>query len=202
MDHHSSPPADRQRHPKDMKKLSLRSFAIVVPLCVAVMCAIWSAHLRSKQTTAPEAFHRAVDSERLLPVLEAEKRLAEREVKRMLAQAAASDLIVFDGESRVAQIQPNMLDYGGRSLDGLSLHTIGDDTGSMTFQLPIGTRIKSISFEDDALIVTVFGDLEIGGKVLSIPEENPEVHKVSWARLAAPPNNTLTTSIATRSRKK
>lgn len=78
----------------------------------------------------------------------------------MLEQASASDLIVFDGDSRVAQIWPRMLKYGDRSLDGLSLHTIGDGTGSMTFQLPTGTRIKSLAFEDDALIVTIYGDLE------------------------------------------
>ena len=122
----------------------------------------------------------------------------------MLSRAAASEWIAFDRDSRVAQILPNMLTYGDRSLDGLSLHTIGDDTGSMTFQLPIGTRIQSVSFEDDALVVTIFGDLELRGKTISIPEQNPEVYKVNWQRGTAPSLNTLNTltaSIANRVRK-
>ena len=184
-----------------MRKLTLRSIAIFIPLCVAAICAIWSAHLRHKRTAAREAFSRAVESKSLLPVGQVEYRLTDREVNQMLRRAARSDLIVFDGHSRVAQIQPNMLKYGDRSVDGLSLHTIGDDTGSMTFQLPIGTRIRLVSFEDDALVVTIFGDLELRGKKISIPEQNPELYKVNWQRGSAPPVDTLTASIANRSRK-
>ncbi|KAA5538499.1 hypothetical protein FYK55_27550 [Roseiconus nitratireducens] len=191
----------RRRYPNAMQKFTLRSIAIFLPLCVAAICAVWTAHLRSKRTAAREAFSHAVESESLLPIGQAEARLADSEVKQMLIKAAVSDLIVFDGESRVAQIQPNMLKFGERSLDGLSLHTIGDGTGSMTYQLPIGTRIRSVSFEGDALAVTVYGDLEIRGKILSISEQNAEVHKIKWKRGDKPPVNMLDSSIANRSRK-
>ncbi|WP_143543777.1 hypothetical protein [Rhodopirellula sp. MGV] len=152
--------------------------------------------------TIRNVFDRAVEADTLLPVAEAEELLPEWEVRKMLERAAGGGSIIFDGESRVAQIQPEMFRYGDRSLDGLTLHTVGDGKGSMTFQLPIGTRIKSIAFLEDALEVTVFGELDFHGDVLSIPEQAPEVYQLTWLKGDPPPYNTLDKAIETRMRKK
>ena len=189
------------RHRQAMRKFRLRSLAIFIPLFAAACCAVWNYRQRSRQTTAREVFAHAVESATLLPVAQAEAALPAREVDLLLKQAADSELIAFDGVSRVAQIQPNMLTYGERTLDGLSLHTIGDGKDSMTHQLPIGAQIHSIAFSGDTLLVTLSGTMEIRGKSITISEHRPETYRFQWKQGSPPPLESLTTSIWARPRK-
>lgn len=87
---------------------------------------------------------------------------------------------VFDGGTRFAQVIPDSHDNGRGPGDGYSLGGFGGSAGCFSWSGPAGTRISSLTFEDDSLRVQLYGEIKLGSFECSIPCSAPEVYVLPW----------------------
>tara|TARA_R110002049_G_scaffold72490_1_gene186919 strand:+ start:2531 stop:3001 length:471 start_codon:yes stop_codon:yes gene_type:complete len=89
--------------------------------------------------------------------------------------------VVFDGESRVAQIERAAISDGDITGDGIALYTFGSGHGSNHYHAPLGSRIESLAFTEDGLDVVLHGNLRMGSYRHTIDTGNPETYRIEWS---------------------
>ncbi|TWU40287.1 hypothetical protein Q31b_36340 [Novipirellula aureliae] len=183
-----------------MKRFSLRQLVIIAPLLAALIATWHSAVARKERQHAIEHFERCVERNDALNLGGATQILGREFVVGRIADASKQNPnFVFDGGVRFAQLIPDCHDYTRGSGDGYNLCGIGGVVGSSAWSGPAGTRITSLTFEDDTLKIELHGDLLIGSFMCSIPRNAPDVYVLPWpSKSPDPPSHNLHAMIAAR----
>jgi len=179
-----------------MRRFSLFTLTISIPLVAAVLCAIYSAHTASLRSRASFVFHKSIDNEINSKydtgVDELVAAFGQKEAAKIVdAKAKASTTIAFDGVSRLAKVVPHTKEWGGLTpsrtgySDGVVLRDFGHTNGAI-WDGPLGTRVSRVRFVDDNLIVSVYGNLQLGASTRIVSEEHPEDYVVPWPKGSKP----------------
>lgn len=183
-----------------MKRISLRQLVVVTPLLAAIGIAWWFAGVRNERLSAIEVFDRCVERNEALDLGWTIEEIGKEGTIRRIKEAAERNTnIVFDGGVRFAQRLPQNHDNGRGAADGYSLFGMDSSVRTSVWNGPAGTRISSIMFRDDQLIISIYGDLQMGAFSCSIPKTAPEEYAVPWPAYAPdPPDHDLKAMILAR----
>lgn len=143
---------------------------------------------------------RAVEKGEILPFARIVTDFGHSGARRHFERAAESELVTFDGETRLAQIQKNGLAYPEGSLDRLLLHDFSNGKRTAIQQPPIGTVIDSVVFVGSGVEISLHGDLLIDGSIVVISPDKPEVYHLKWMPGIPPVGPPLQTLIERRQR--
>jgi len=166
-----------------MTRFSLFRFVIWLPLIAGIVFAIYSFRINSNLTN----FDYEVDNNQLMVSLDGLLDTFGEEQTRKIVELKASDnkSLIYDGESRLAQIvkSRHVHDHDNSDLCALSFVGIRGAgwRGPAIWSGPNGMRIDSVSFDDNELLVTIHGDLGWGPHAFFIPESEPETYSIPWA---------------------
>jgi len=176
-----------EAHRLQMRRFSLRTFVVAAPLVCGLVIAVWSYHHHKRRTDVLDSYHRVLANGGTLPLPWLEDVLGESAAKSRVRVSANdhSDLI-FDGESRVVQIERTAISDGAETGDGISLYTFGVSCGMHCLHAPIGARIDSVEFTEDAIEVTLHGELRMGSFGHNIDEQSPETYRIEWLPKSSP----------------
>lgn len=173
-----------------MRTMSLFRITIVLPLLFAIGFALFAEFQQSERNRAVSSFHHCIDQGVAASIARLEKALGTASSKRVVAaKTLSSDTLVFDGDARCAQVLVNYRESVPGSADGYMLYTFGRDRRCVVCAGPPGTRIKSLKFNDDELLVELYGDLRLGSYGFIIPKSQCETFAVPWPKDAPVPNS-------------
>ena len=192
-EHQPRRPSYARRYPTEMKRFSMRQTVIYMPFVAAIVFAWYSVNARQTRLRVSTDFDRSVERNDALFLEMTAQVLGKDETKRRIMNASKTNAnIVYDGGVRFAQLLPNCHDNGHGSTDGYNLSGLGSSLGPIIRSGPTGTRITSMAFDGDELIITLFGDLKVGSFEITIPEDTPDVYAVPWpANSPFPPSHDI-----------
>jgi hypothetical protein len=176
-----------------MKRFTMRQSLIFIPLVAAVVLAWHVANARQTRLRVSADFDRSVERNEPMFLELTAQVLGKDEAKHRIIKASKSNAnFVYDGGVRFAQLLPHWHDNGRGDADGYNLCVLGSSRGPIIWSGPTGTRIASMAFDGDELIITLFGDLKIGLFEITIPEDTPDVYALPWpANSPLPPAHDL-----------
>ncbi len=164
-----------------MKRISLKQLVILAPLLIALPVGWYFAGVHRARRDAIAVFDRCVEQNEPLILGSAVEHIGKEDTILRIENASKQNSnIVFDGDLRFAQILPGNHDNGRGPADGYSLTGLGGSIGSSIWNAPAGTRISSMVFRDDFLIISIYGDLIIGSFNCAISETEPEEYAIRW----------------------
>jgi hypothetical protein len=184
-----------------MRRLSLSTTVGVLPTIVAVALAAYTYHAESRRREAVAMFNSALAEGQLQPVSRLVSELGAAAARKHLRRAAESDLVAFDGDNRIAQVEKDGLQYPTGRLDRIFLYTIGSRTRVAIQQPPVGTVVDRVKFTRGGLDVTLHGKLtDPNGKrpAILIPGDAPRTCHLPWSAWASPSSPTLSSLIRSR----
>lgn len=193
-----------------MRKFAFSTFTICIPLVAAILCAIYSAHAASMRRQATTVFHKSIDNQINTKYSTGVDGLVaaygqEHAARIVESKAKANTAIAFDGVSRLAKVVRHTKEWTGPDptgtgySDGVVLKDFGHPTAAV-WDGPMGTRISSVHFVDDNLVVSVYGNLHLGASTRMVPQEHPEDYIVPWPKGSKPKAGSLYTSVVARHR--
>jgi len=191
-----------------MRKFSLFSLTIGMPVVAAILCTLYLARVASMRTQAATVFQKSINNEINTKYDTGIDDLvaaygSKRAAALVEAKATTTDTIAFDGVSRLAKIVQHTKEWTSLDpsetgySDGVVLKDFGHTT-SAVWDGPIGTRISSVRFADDKLIVSVYGNLQLGSSIRVIPKEQAEDYVVPWPKGIAPTAGSLYDAVVAR----
>ena len=183
-----------------MRRFSLFTFVILLPLIVAAWFA-WQRHqLVSRQEQTLKMLHRALETGEIFPFARILTDFGRSEALKYFERADQSELLTFDGEARLAQIQKDGLTYREGTLDLLFLHDFENGHKTAIQQPPIGTVINSVVFVGDGVDISLHGDLLVNNSKITIPSGAPETYHLRWIPGSPPASPPLEALITKRQR--
>lgn len=191
-----------------MRKYSLFTFTILLPLVVAVICAIYATRAATMRRQAEIHFHKLIDEQVYLKYSTGIDELVaahgpENAARIVDAKAKQSSVIAFDGATRLAKIVRQTKEWKGPDpaktgySDGLLLKGFGH-APSAVWDGPMGTRISSVRFDDDNLIVSIYGHLQLDSSTRTIPQESPEEYILPWPKGSQPSSGSIYNDVMQR----
>ena len=178
-------PGDAGRSPyKLMHRMSIRTVIVVIPLVSALGFSAWSFSENSRRINTLRQYDSALKSGQMLPLPGLERCFGQAMVRQCLSDSARSNPdLVFDGESRVAQVRRDSVsdsDLDGTG-DAIALYALG--SGHVTCELNslVGARIDCVNLSVDTLEVTLHGKLRWKGYGCNIDELNPQTYILKWS---------------------
>ena len=173
-----------------MGRVSLRTVAVLIPLLCAVGFAVWSQRRNARRTQALEMYQASLARGETLPLGRLEREFGvESAIARGQESAKKNGEVVFDGESRVAQIERSLIVDENSTVDGISLYTFGIETRTQSYRAPLGAHIDAIHFNDTAMEVTLHGMLKMGSYEFEIDKSNPQTYEIEWLPHDVPKGN-------------
>ncbi len=191
-----------------MRKFSLFSLTIGLPIVVAILCTLYSARTASMRSHAANVFHKSIDNEintkystGIDVLVAAYGPTGAAEIVQ--AKANTTDTIAFDGVSRLVKSVHKTKEWTGLDppetgySDGVVLQDFTHATGAV-WDGPMGTRISTIRFADDKLIISLYGNLQLGTSTQMIPKEQAEDYVIPWPKGSAPTPGSLYDAVVAR----
>ncbi|WP_442505680.1 hypothetical protein SH528x_004480 [Novipirellula sp. SH528] len=164
-----------------MRRFSLRTLVFTIPLLFGVALAFWGYQRSKRQAEVLRWYHDALTTGDTLPLPWLVQAFGQSSAKSRV-QDSARDIpeLIFDDQSRVAQIERAAVTDGTESGDGVALYTFGANHGVHCYHAPLGARIERIAFTDDGLDIVLHGDLKMGSFEYSIDANTPETYHIEW----------------------
>ncbi len=191
-----------------MRKFSLFSLTIGLPVVVAILCTLYTAHVASMRSHAANIFHKSIDNEintkystGIEDLVAAYGPTLAAEIVQ--AKANTTDTIAFDGVSRLVKIVHKTKEWTGFDLpeteysDGVVLKDFAHATTAV-WDGPMGTRISAVRFADGKLIISLYGNLHLGTSTQNIPKEKAEAYVIPWSRGTAPTPGSVYDAVVAR----
>lgn len=186
-----------------MTRFSLFRLVICLPIVFGIVFAIYSYRTHS----AISRFIDEVENDQAILLNDLLKTFGETRTRQIIEeQAMNNDKLFFDGESRVVQIVKSRHVHDNHDSDRCCLSIFNSElesNGPFCWSGPEGMRIRvgSIRFNDSEVLVDIYGDLEWGAGVLSIPRDLVETYSIPWELNSKPTVGTFATLIQEKQRK-
>lgn len=188
---------------KASMRISLKQLVIVAPLLAALILAFYSYHNRQKQDYAVDHYRTSVRrGSHASPqfLLEAVGRDRCRAIITSLGNTRDT---LFDGSDRWCQIIRVPNTHGHGRGDEFTLFSLANGF-HRTRTLPPGGILKSIVFDGNDVVFSIYGDMPrvINEESLLVPEGDPAVYRFRWEPGARPPEADLNSLLARDPRRK
>lgn len=173
-------------------RVSLKQLVFVGPLVAAVVFAIYSFHLRQQQEFWVSHYREAIDEGRHADPDVLFKTLGRDRCKAFLNSIGDKRDIQFDGSDRWCQIVRVPNTHGVGQGDEFTLFSL-EDGFLRTRTLPLGAVLKSITFEDNDVVFSIYGEIDyvLNEEKLTIPKSDPVVYRFLWKPGTRPPEADL-----------
>ena len=121
-----------------MRRLSVCALVFAIPLGCALILALWNHQRDSRRATTIQLYNGAVSRGDTLPIPRLVNAFGDHFAKlRVAATASENSDLIFDGESRVAQIERATVSDGDETGDGIVLYTFGSKHGLHHYHAPV-----------------------------------------------------------------
>ncbi len=163
-------------------------------MVAASIFAIYSFHLRQRQDFWVDYYREAIEEGRHADPHLLLETLGRNRCQAFLNSQGNSRDIQFDGSDRWCQIVRVPNTHGVGQGDEFTLFSLVDGFG-LTRTLGPGGVLKSIAFEGNDLVFTIYGEFDdvLNEKMLSIPEDDPVVYRFPWKPSTRPPEADVNT---------
>ena len=171
-----------------MRRYSLFSFVICMPLVAGIVFAVYS----YRTSSVLSRFHTEIDNNRLaLTIDDLHRVLGEKRAREIVERKAyGNDSLFYDGDSRIVQIVRSRHIHDNNNSDRLSLRTF--ELGTANWVGPSGMCIDSVTFDNDTVYVRIYGDMQWSVHSVSISKSEPVVYAIRWVSKTKPVHGVFT----------